>query len=495
MPHPYHKKITSFFQKPQLIKYKYCYLFSLSLIFVFWNHPVLAQSTSIIDYKSSALQTFWLLISGILVFSMNAGFAMLEAGFSPRKNFTNILAKNLIVFCISTLAFWAFGFSLMFSNSDNSLIGGIQGFFFYTPFSNETETFPRYYSKIAELWSGRSFAALFFFELVLAGTTASIISGAVAERIKFRAFVLFSFILVAFIYPFVGHWVWSDRGLLNNTDFLNFQDFAGATVVHSVGGAAALSGALLLGTRLDYEQREQPEHKPNNLGFCALGCFILWIGWFGFNGGSAHNLENVPHIFVTTMMSSASGGIAVLFFVIWFDGQRKLDTIINGILGGLVGITAACAYVELRWSILIGIISGLLVLFGEYILKLCQIDDPVSAIPVHLFCGFWGTLAVGLFCDLSGKYSPEYIYKYPWVTQTFYQFLGWLMVVTTTFLLSSISWLLIGNFLYWREQMSNTQINSNMRLSLKIITKNFINIGCRGIRVSPELERIGSDDF
>lgn len=183
------------------------------------------------------------------------------------------------------------------------------------------------------------------------------------------------------------------------------------------------------------------------------------------------------------------------FFVIWFDGQRKLDTIINGILGGLVGITAACAYVELRWSILIGIISGLLVLFGEYILKLCQIDDPVSAIPVHLFCGFWGTLAVGLFCDLSGKYSPEYIYKYPWVTQTFYQFLGWLMVVTTTFLLSSISWLLIGNFLYWREQMSNTQINSNMRLSLKIITKNFINIGCRGIRVSPELERIGSDDF
>lgn len=476
-----------------LIKKKPLLLCLASAIFCLYSQGVGAQDINIISYESPALKTFWLIISGILVFSMNAGFAMLEAGFCTRKNFVNILAKNLIVFCIVTIAFWSFGFSLMYSNtsSSRSVIGGLHGIFFYLPFASESLNFPSYFSQLEKLWSERSFAAVFFFQLVFAGTTATIVSGAVAERIKFRAFAIFSFVLVGLIYPFVGRWVWSFNGILRNPDFLNFQDFAGATVVHSVGGAAALSGALLLGTRVDYSQRHQPEFRPNNLGFCTLGCFILWLGWFGFNGGSAQNLANVPHIIMTTMMSAASGGIAVLFFAIWFDGQRKLSTLINGILGGLVGITGASAYVELRWAFSIGIISGLWVLWGEYLLERYQIDDPVGAIPVHLFCGFWGTLAVGLFCDLNGQYSSEYVYQNSWVTQTFYQLLGWLTIVTTTFLLSSIAWLLIGNFLSWRERFSL----SNRHSDLKPEQRNFFTNGCHGIRVSPQLERAGSDDF
>ncbi len=481
--------LTCFKQK--LFKYRFLCLSLTTLVLVANTKLALAQSPTLITDESAEIKTFWLIISGILVFSMNAGFAMLEAGFCTRKNLTNILAKNLIVFCIATLAFWAFGFSLMYSDHANPLLGGLQGAFFYIPFASEAKNFPDYYSQLETLWGDRSFAAVFFFQLVFAGTAATIISGAVAERIKFRAFALFSFVMVAFIYPFIGHWVWATDGLLKNPNFLNFQDFAGSAVVHSVGGAAALSGALLLGTRLDYSQRYQPEFRPNNLGFGTLGCFILWLGWFGFNGGSAQDLANVPHIVVTTMMSAASGGIAVLFFAILFEGQRKLATLINGILGGLVGITGASAYVELRWAFLIGIVSGLFVLWGEYILERCQIDDPVGAIPVHLFCGLWGTLAVGLFCDLSGQYSSEYVYKYSWLTQTFYQLLGWIVIVTTTFLLSSLAWLFIGNFLAWRERFSLL----NRHSELKPGERNFFTNGCYGIRVSPQLERIGSDDF
>ena len=477
--------------KQKLAKYKFLGLSLAVFSLVLNSKAVLAQGTVLATDESAIIKTFWLLISGVLVFSMNAGFAMLEAGFCTRKNLTNILAKNLVIFCIATLAFWSFGFSLMYSDRASSLIGGLQGAFFYIPFANEAENFPSYYSQLATLWGDRSFAAVFFFQLVFAGTTATIISGAVAERIKFRAFALFSFVLIAFIYPLVGRWVWAADGLLKNVEFLNFQDFAGSAVVHSVGGAAALSGALLLGTRLDYSQRYQPEFRPNNLGFGTLGCFILWLGWFGFNGGSAQDLANVPHIITTTMMSAASSGIAVLFFAILFEGQRKLATLINGILGGLVGITGASAYVELRWAFLIGVVSGLFVLWGEYLLERYQIDDPVGAIPVHLFCGFWGTIAVGLFCDLSGQYSSEYVYQYSWLTQTLYQILGWSIIVTTTFLLSSLTWLLIGNFLAWRERFGLLNRHSD----LKPGDRNFFTKGCYGIRVSPQLERLGSDDF
>ncbi len=495
MPLTNYKKLFLSPSIARLLKYKNIFIFLFALAFFIGNHPVFAQNIGLVDYRSNALKTFWMIIASILVFSMNAGFAMLEAGFCSKKNYVNTLAKNLIVFCISSLAFWGFGFSLMFGNSSSPIIGSSEGFFFYLPLASEAQNFPVYFSQLAEAWAGRAFPALFFFQLVFAGTTATIVSGAVAERIKFRAFILFSFVLVAFIYPFVGHWVWGSNGLLRNPDFLNFQDFAGSAVIHSVGGAAALSGALLLGERLEYSQFNRAKFQPNNLGLCTLGCFILWLGWFGFNGGSAQFLENVPHIVVTTMMSAASGGIAVLFFVIWFDGQRKLGTIINGILGGLVGITASSAYVELRWAFLIGVISGLFVLLGEYLLEICQIDDPVGAVPVHLFCGFWGTLAVGIFCDVSGQYSSEYVYKYSWLTQTVYQFLGWIMIATTTFLLSSIAWLLIGNFLFWREHLAQGKVNQEVDFSLGLILSNFVNTGCRGIRVSPELERIGSDDF
>ena len=501
-------------------------LYSLVLVITIWLiciSTAKAQSSNInLDFS---LNTLWMLISACLVFFMNAGFAMLEAGSCRRHNAVNILAKNLLVFCVAALAFWFFGFGLMFSDGNNGFLA-LQGFFTHIIFPTPDNPlgFPAEFSNLQQDWSNHSFAALFFFQLVFAGTSATIISGAVAERIKLIAFILFSLIFVGFFYPLIGHWVWNSNGWLSKPVF-NFQDFAGSTVVHSVGGMSALVGARLLGPRMGRYNANTSSFTSDNLSLSTLGCIILWLGWFGFNGGSAQELVNVPHVILTTMMSAATGGLAVLCWSGIFATPSILS-IINGILGGLVAITASSAFVELGDAFVIGAVSGIVTLLGESLLQFTQTDDPVGAIPVHLFCGFWGTISVGLFATPS---SPEFFYQYGWFQQTFNQLIGWLIICTAIGVLSWISWILIGIILYYLDpdyhlnhlppneylnvgnnqeteqiidvipnnQTSSRNLHnlSNNRFSLGRFILEQIEIGRKGIRVSPTDEAKGSDGF
>ncbi|NEQ68690.1 MAG: ammonium transporter, partial [Symploca sp. SIO2D2] len=334
--------------------------------------------------------------------------------------------------------------------------------------------------------------------------------GAVAERIKFWAFILFSFVLVGFIYPLTGYWVWGG-GWLSTVPF-QFRDFAGSTVVHSVGGIAALIGAWLLKPRRDkfgydpvddsFSGEDNSERfKPHNLSLATLGCLVLWLGWFGFNGGSTSNLAYVPHIIATTLFSAAAGGSAAICFSSIVKGQKiSLSSIINGILGGLVGITASSAYVDIVDAGIIGAISGLLVLVGENLLKFLKIDDPVGAIPVHLICGFWGTLAVGIFASPnSSEYQLE---NYHRVTQTLYQFLGWTSVIFVVSILSIITWISIGLLLHYLVQGSEKTSRERMKGIKRSYAQDYgsfgsiidlFQIGRQGIRVSVEMEEKGSD--
>ncbi len=416
--------------------------------------PALAQSsaTSNLNY----LDTLWLLIAGSLVFFMNAGFAMLEAGLCQTRNANNVLAKNLIIFAISMLAFWFFGFGLMFG--DGNSWWGTTGFFFQAfspPFNN---SFPPNFASLQTLYPQQSFMAVFFFQLVFAGTAATIVSGAVAERIKFWAFFWFSFLLVAITYPLAGRWVWNPTGWLANQ--LNFLDFAGSTVVHSVGGMAGLVGAILLGPRRGWQgynpdivkgnkfTRDRHQFSNYNLTFSTLGCLILWLGWLGFNGGSAKAIAHVPHIMVTTMMAATAGGVFVLFLRGLRQEKMTLTAIINGILGGLVAITASSAYVSLIVALFIGAVSSLCLIVVEALLQQWKIDDPVGAVPVHLGCGMWGTLAAGLFAHQLPPYINEPIFR---STQIIAQAVGILAIGLTTFLLSLVFWLLIGLAIYLLE--------------------------------------------
>lgn len=456
------------------------------------------------------VSTIWLLISASLVFFMNAGFAMLETGFCRTSNAVNVLAKNLIVFCIATIAFWLFGFRFMLGDSNNDVFGQI-GLLVNLPFPQELvpNPFPNGFTTLKDSWPNRSFASLFFFQLVFAGTAATIVSGAVAERIKFWAFILFSFVLVSFIYPLVGYWVWGGGWLAN--DPIYFRDFAGSTVVHSVGGMGALVGAWLIKPRqgkfgynaesdLFIKEVNSEGFEAHNLSLATLGCLILWLGWFGFNGGSTTNLQYVPHIIATTLFSAAAGGFSAVLFSPFVKAQKvSLSSIINGILGGLVGITASSAYVDIASAGIIGVFSGLLVLLGESLLSFFKIDDPVGAVPVHLICGFWGTLAVGFFATTS---SSEYqIENYNRITQIFFQFLGWTTVVVVVGLFSLIAWILIGLFLSYFErtvdspaQQGESQFTGSYGSYGMIgYIIEIVQMGRRGIRVPPRLEGQGGD--
>jgi ammonium transporter, Amt family len=480
------------------------------ILLLVWSDRATAQD--IAKRGFSDVGTIWLVVSAALVFFMNAGFAMLETGFCRTSNAINVLAKNLIVFCIATLAFWLFGFKLMFGDNMSDIFGQT-GLFLDLPFpsANDLNPFPTGFEKLRAAWSGRPFAAVFFFQLVFAGTTATIVSGAVAERIKFWAFILFSFAIVGFIYPFTGHWIWGGGWLFS--DPIRFRDFAGSTAVHSVGGMAALVGAWLLNPRKgrfgydpqehDFSMEEDPDDfKPYDLGLATLGCFILWLGWFGFNGGSTTRLEYVPHIVATTLFAAAIGGIAAVLLSPALTAQKvSLSSIINGILGGLVGITASSAYVDMVNAGIIGAVSGVLVLLGERLLKFLRIDDPVGAVPVHLFCGGWGTLAVGFFASTN---SEEYkLEAYDRLTQIFYQFLGWSSVVGFVGICSLLAWLSIGIFLYCLERRSDASDSEEMLEIDDHFDKeygplgwiaNLFQMGRQGLRVSVAREAEGSDE-
>jgi ammonium transporter, Amt family len=358
-----------------------------AMIVVIWNTAATAQGLEApksLEELTVVVNTIFLLFCSILVISMNAGFAMVEAGFCRQKNAVNVLAKNLIVFAVATLAYWAVGYALMYGEGNPFI--GLQGFFFSgdpAPYGNDA-----YPAAVPE-------AVSFLFQVAFAATAATIVSGAVAERIHFGAFLIFSTLLVAVSYSVTGHWIW-DGGWLSE---MGFRDFAGSTVVHSVGGWAALVGAAMLGPRLGKYQNGRINAIPgHNMGFATLGCLILWIGWFGFNPGSElAATANVPYIAVTTNLAAAAGGAASTLTSWLKDGKPDLSMIINGILAGLVGITAGCADVSYISAIIIGLIAGVIVVFSVSFFDSIKIDDPVGATSVHLVCGIWGTLAVGIF--------------------------------------------------------------------------------------------------
>lgn len=423
-----------------------------TIIFLVWSYAAVAQAPaegpSTLDLKVG-LDTMWVMIAGMLVFFMNAGFGMLETGFCRQKNAVNVLAKNLIVFALSTIAFWVIGFGLMFGDGNDFM--GLNGWFLNGA-DNSPATGDAYQGVFGALnWTGVPLLAKFFFQLVFAGTAATIVSGAVAERIKFVDFLIFSLLLVGIAYPITGHWIWGGGWLAD----MGFFDFAGSTVVHSVGGWAALMGAAFLGSRLGKYQDGRITALPgHNMSIATLGCLILWLGWFGFNPGStmAADPNAIAHIAITTNTAAAFGGVAATATAWLYLGKPDLSMIINGILAGLVGVTASCAWINIPSSAIIGIVAGILVVFAVTFFDRIKIDDPVGATSVHLVCGVWGTLAVGLFAvgpnvALRGE-TPLYtagpaagLFFGGGFTQLIPQIIGILSVGGMTVLLSTIFWL------------------------------------------------------
>ncbi|MDD4362859.1 MAG: ammonium transporter [Atribacterota bacterium] len=339
-----------------------------------------------------AINTIWTLLAAFLVFFMQPGFAMVETGLTRAKNAANILMKNLMDFCIGSIAYWIIGFGIMFGMDKIGLFG-ISGFLLSdaTPLTEEG------------MWN----FAFWMFQVVFAATAATIVSGTLAERTKYISYLIYSFFICAFIYPVVGHWIWGG-GWLSNRGII---DFAGSTVVHSVGGWTGLAGAIVLGPRLGKYNKDGTSNAipGHNLPLAALGVFILWFGWFGFNPGSTISGTNlsIAIIAVTTNLSASAGALSAMI-TSWFRFSKP-DTgmSLNGALAGLVAITAPCASVSPLSAVIIGFVAGIIVVLSvEFIDKVLHIDDPVGAISVHGLCGAWGTLSVGLFAQASyGKAS------------------------------------------------------------------------------------------
>ena len=358
-----------------------------------------AQDADPVAEVTRGLNTSWVLITAFLVFFMQAGFAFVEAGLTRSKNTTNILMKNLMDFVMGTLAFWAVGFGLMFGTSNGGLFGASN--FFIGSGGDDIVGLPA--------------LSFWLFQLVFAGTAATIVSGAMAERTKFSAYLIYSLIISLLIYPIFGHWVWGGGWLWTLGDSTGlapgggFRDFAGSSVVHSVGGWAALMGAILLGPRIgrfgkDGRANFIPGHS---ISLFALGIFILWLGWFGFNPGSqlaisGGNADAVALVAANTNIAGAAGALTALLAAWARGGKPDVAAAMNGVLAGLVAITAPCAYVTPFDAVIIGAIAGPIVVFGNLFIEKLKIDDPVGAIPVHLMNGIWGTLAVGLFSSQNG---------------------------------------------------------------------------------------------
>ena len=333
-----------------------------------------------------SINTMWTLLAAVLVFWMQAGFAMVETGFTRAKNAGNIIMKNLMDFALGSIIFWILGFGLMFGKDIAGFIG-VPNFFIQ--------------GDLSYLNLGVSKDAYIFFQTVFCATAATIVSGSMAERTKFSSYCIYSVVISAVIYPVVGHWIWGGGWLQN----LGFHDFAGSTVVHSVGGWCALIGAAILGPRIgkytkDGKSNAFPGHS---LTLGALGVFILWMGWFGFNPGSTlsltgDNLNTASRVFITTNLAAACAATTTMM-ITWFKYKKPdISMTLNGVLAGLVAITAGCDVVTPAGSAIIGIVSGFVVVFGiEFIDKVVKIDDPVGAIGVHCLNGVVGTIMVGLF--------------------------------------------------------------------------------------------------
>jgi Amt family ammonium transporter len=347
---------------------------------------------STIESKIAEVQTHadyvWTLVAAFLVFFMQAGFAMVEAGLTRCKNTVNILMKNLMDFSVGSIAFWAIGFGIMFGVTNGFF--GTDGFFFSD------------FAKDGDTWV----FAFWMFQVVFAATAATIVSGAMAERTKFVGYLIYSAVVSAIIYPVFGSWAWGS--LFHGSGWLEglgFIDFAGSSVVHSVGGWAALAGAIVLGPRIG---KYTPDGKPraipgHNLTLAALGTFILWFGWFGFNPGSTTAaIKDTALIAVNTNLAAAAGAIGAMFTAWTVFKKPEATMTFNGALAGLVAITSPCANVSPLSAVILGLAAGILVVFSVIFFdKVAKVDDPVGAISVHGVCGAWGTLAAGIF-DING---------------------------------------------------------------------------------------------
>lgn len=334
---------------------------------------------------AGALDLGWLLIASTLVLFMQAGFAMVEAGFVRTKNVTNILMKNVLDACFGGLVYFAIGWGLAYgaSEASNGFMG--MGNWFLTDFSD--------YGS----W---------FFQFAFAATAATIVSGAMAERTRFRAYLIYTVCISGVVYPIVTHWIWDVNGFLSafSEDPMNgvgMVDFAGSTVVHSVGGWAALVGAIVVGARRGRFGAGSAALPGHSLPLGVLGVFILWVGWYGFNPGSTLGLsgglaEIAARVAVTTTLAATAGGATAMLLSWMQHGKSDLSLTLNGLLGGLVAITAGCATLEPWAAIVAGVVGGVIIVYGVMLLDILRIDDPVGAVPVHLMNGIWGTLAVGL---------------------------------------------------------------------------------------------------
>ncbi|MBU0675571.1 MAG: ammonium transporter [Proteobacteria bacterium] len=346
--------------------------------------PTIVSNADAIASVQTNLDYVWTLVAAALVFFMQAGFAMVESGFTRAKSAINIMMKNLMDFSMGSIFFWAIGFGVMFGTTSTGWFG-TDGFFLSD------------FKVGGDPWV----LAFWMFQVVFAATAATIVSGAVAERIKFTSYLIYSAAICAFIYPVFGSWAWGSLFHGNGwLEGLGFIDFAGSTVVHSIGGWAALAGAIALGPRIgkfgkDGRVKAIPGH---NIPMAACGVFILWLGWFGFNPGSTTaGSTDIAMIFVNTNLAAAAGSIAAMVTAWTIFKKPDIGMSLNGALAGLVGITAGCANVTPTSSILIGAIAGVLVVLSVMFFDRIHVDDPVGAVSVHGVCGAWGTLAAGLF--------------------------------------------------------------------------------------------------
>ena len=341
------------------------------------------------------LDTVWVLMTAFLVFWMNAGFGCVESGLCRAKNATNILAKNFVVFALSAIAYWIVGFGIMFADG-NSFLG--MGGWLLGGADNSPAMGDAYQGIFTALnWTGVPLLAKFFFQLVFAGTAATIVSGCVAERIHYKSFMVFTLILVGLSYPITGHWIWGGGWLAA----MGFRDFAGSTVVHAVGGWSGLAGILVLGPRLGkYKPDGTIQPIPgHSMALVFLGGFILWLGWFGFNPGSTMAVDPgfIAHVAMTTNLACCMAVMSSTVLAWIMIGKPDFTMTVNGALAGLVAITAPCAFVSITSSAIIGLIAGIIVVPAVIFFDKMKIDDPVGALSVHLANGTWGTIAVGLF--------------------------------------------------------------------------------------------------
>lgn len=337
----------------------------------------------------------WMMLATALVFFMHTGFAFLEIGLTRQKNTINILFKNIFIITIGLLLYYAWGFNMMYPGFEEGSSGifGFAGFGIGAPENGMT---PDYADGGYTWWTD------FLFQGMFAATAATIVSGAVAERMKIGAFMIFTVLYVGLVYPIVGAWKWGGGFL----DAWGFYDFAGSTLVHSVGGWAALIAIALLGSRIGkFGEDGKPKAIPgHSIPIATAGVLILWLGWFGFNGGSVLSAdpELTSLVLVTTCLSAAAGGVAAMILTFVLYKNLDLTMFLNGILGGLVGITAGADLMSPNEAVVIGLIGGIVIVLGVALIDKLKLDDPVGAVAVHLICGIWGTLAVGIFGSMAG---------------------------------------------------------------------------------------------